>query len=75
MFFRTLGKALYERVLIHYKPTFIGIGAGAAIVLIDEFTTMFQSLPQGWAQAAAGVVALIGALAKSKLAEKVPATP
>lgn len=69
-FLKSLGAALYERVFVHYKPTLIGIAAGAGIVAVDQFTTFFQSLPQGWAKAVAGIVVIAGSFLKQKLAEK-----
>jgi hypothetical protein len=67
-FLKTLGAALYTRVFVSFKPTLIGLGLASAIVVVDTTTTYLQALPEGWAKAAAAVVALLGALLRSKQA-------
>ena len=70
-FLKNLGKALFERVFVHYKPTLVGIACSAGIVAIDQFTTLLQGIPKPAVQAVAGIVVVVGALLKQKLAEKV----
>ena len=68
-FLKSLGAALYERVVIHYKPTLIGIGLAAGIVVVDQTTTLLTGLPAGWAKYAAVIVAAIGAFLRAKQAQ------
>jgi len=72
-FLKTLGKGLLERVFVHYKPTLIGIAASAGILLIDQFTTLLQSIPKPAVQAVAAVVVVVGAMLKQKLQAEVDA--
>lgn len=73
-FLKALGVALYQRVLINYKPTLIGLGLASAVLVIDETTTALQTLPDGWAKILASVLALGGAYLKAK-APAVPPAP
>jgi hypothetical protein len=73
-FLRTLGSALFTRVIVSYRSTLVGLGLAAAIVVVEATTTYLQALPDGWAKAAAAVVALVGAALRSKQVAQ-PALP
>lgn len=59
-------KGLYERVVVHYGPTLIGIGIGIGILVADASVEALQALPQGWAKIAAAIIMAAGAYLKSK---------
>lgn len=67
-FFRFVGVQLWERVIKSYKSTLIGIALAAAIVFVDSSTDYLKALPQGWAQALAGLSAIVGALLRARQA-------
>jgi hypothetical protein len=73
-FLKTLGIALYQRVLVNYKPTLIGLGLASAVLVVDETTAVLQGLPDGWAKIAASLLALGGAYLRSK-APTAPSAP
>ena len=63
--FAKIGKALWERVVLAYKSTLIGLALVAADVIVTQFQA--AELPQ-WAHAVVGIVAAILALYKGKAA-------
>jgi integral membrane sensor domain MASE1 len=66
-----LFKAIWERVVVHWVPTLIGIAAAAGLLVLDKVTEFTQS--QGWpswvVNALAAVIALAGAYLKGKAKE------
>ena len=68
-------KVAWERIVLSYKSTLVGLGAGIAIILLDGFTDYLNGLPQGWAKVLSGLVVLIGASLKSKALPPTPAGP
>lgn len=65
-FLKSLGVALYTRVLVHYKQTLIGLGLASAVLVLDQTTAALQALPDGWAKILASVLALGGAYLRGK---------
>jgi hypothetical protein len=59
-------KAIFDRVVLGYKSTLIGLGAGIAIILLDALNTYLGSQPQAWAKVLAALVVLVGASLKDK---------
>jgi hypothetical protein len=66
-------KAAWERVILSYKSTLIGLGAGIGLILIDSLTSWLGTQPQAWAKVLAALVVVVGASLKSKALP--PATP
>ena len=66
-------KAFVDRVIKSYKSTLIGLGAGIAVVLIDQLTVLAQSSASPYLKALAAILVLVGASLKSKALP--PATP
>lgn len=58
--------AVWQRVVLSYKSTLVGLGAGIAIILLDQLTTYLGTQPQAWAKVLAALVVVIGASLKSK---------
>lgn len=59
-------KQIVDRVFKSYKSTLVGLGAGVALILVDQFVLASQSSAKPWVQALAAVAALIGAALRSK---------
>lgn len=68
---KNLGSELYQRVIVSYKSTLLGIAAAAGVVVVDQLTTYLQGLPKFTGSALAGLVFALGALAKAKLQAEV----
>lgn len=65
-FLKSLGVALYQRVIVSYKSTLIGIGLASAVLVVDQSVAALHALPKGWAQVLASLLALAGAYLKGK---------
>ena len=59
-------KSIWERVVLSYKSTLIGLGAGVGVILVDQFTTFLGTQPQAWAKVLAALLVVVGASLKSK---------
>lgn len=66
-------KAVWERVILSYKSTLVGLGSGIALVLIDQFVLSANGSENPWMKAAAALAVVIGAALRSKALP--PATP
>lgn len=67
-------QSLWDRIVVNYKPTLIGLATGIGILVLDSTVEALQALPQGWAKVAAAVAIAAGAWLRSKPALP-PATP
>jgi hypothetical protein len=65
-FLSSLFAALYERVIVHSKPTLIGLGLSIAVEAVNYSAAYIGSQPQPWAHVLASVLLAAGALLKSK---------
>lgn len=68
-------KSVWERVILSYKSTLVGLGAGIGLVIIDQFVQYVGAL-QGaspYLKAAAALAVVIGSALRSKALP--PATP
>ena len=65
-------KGVWDRVVVSYKTTLVGVGFGVAIILVDQFTTLLQGIDKPWATVAAALIALLGAYLKGKQSQPVP---
>lgn len=68
-------KGLWDRVILNYKPTLVGLGFGIGILVADATVDALKELPAGWAKVAATVVMAIGAWMRSSNKALPPATP
>lgn len=68
-------KAAWERVVLSYKSTLVGLGIGVGLILLDSLTDYLQALPQGWAKAAAVLVIAVSASLRSKALPPAQPTP
>ena len=57
---------LWNRVVVSYKSTLIGIGAGIAVEAASLLAAYFGTQPQPWAHVLASLLVVIGASLKSK---------
>ena len=62
---------VWERVIVHWVPTLIGLAAGVGVLVLEQVTnwTATLHLPSWAAQAVAAALALIGAWLKGKVQE------
>lgn len=74
-FFSGLGRALYERVIVSYRSTLIGIALAASVLVVDYTTDYLKTLPGGWADALAAVLVIVGGLLRGKQVAAVKAVP
>ncbi len=65
-----IGTALWTRVVVAYKSTFLGIALVAADVIVSQLQAV--TLPN-WAHAAVGIAAALLALYKGKVVAPPPA--
>lgn len=63
---KSLGVALYERVILSYKSTLLGIALAGATEAVNVFTTYLGARPQPWAHLAASLLVLGFSALKSK---------
>jgi len=65
---KALFDAIWNRVVVNWVPTLIGIVAAVGIVVLDQLTTWSASLnlPSWAASVVAGLIALAGAYLKTK---------
>lgn len=59
-------KSVWERVILSYKSTLVGLGAGIALVLIDQFVLSANGSDNPWMKAAAALAVIVGAALRSK---------
>lgn len=59
-------QAAWERIVLSYKSTLVGLGAGVAIVLIDQFVVSVDGSSNPWLKAAAALAVMVGAALRSK---------
>jgi hypothetical protein len=71
-FLKTLAVAVYERVILSYRSTLIGIALASGVLVLDATVAALQALPEGWAKIAASVLVLAGGFLKKKAAETAP---
>jgi len=64
--FKKIVSEAYARIVLSYKSTLVGLGAGIAVIAIDAAVGQISVLPDGWAKVLAGVLVAIGALIRSK---------
>ena len=72
-FLKALAVSVYERVILSYKSTLIGIGLAAGVLVLDSTVEALQALPEGWAKIAASILVLVGGLLRKKAADAQPA--
>lgn len=68
-------KAVWERAILSYKSTIVGLGAGIALILVDQFV-LYVAGDVGaspYLKAAAAIAAMIGAAIRSKALQ--PSSP
>lgn len=73
-FFQGLSNELYERVWVSKRSTILGLAISAGIIVASYTLSVLQSIPKGWALAAAGIVSLILGLLKNEEAVMVSKT-
>jgi hypothetical protein len=61
-------KAVWDRVVLSYKSTLVGVGAGVGFLLLDQFNAYVAALPGAspWLKAAAALALVVGASLRSK---------
>lgn len=59
-------KAVYERVVVEYKTTLIGLGTGFGIIVADQLLLVANGIDSPWAKVLAAVVAAVGAYLRGK---------
>ena len=70
-FLSKLADDLYQRVIVSYRSTLIGIGLAVAVELVEFTTSYLNALPANWAHVIASVLVILGGLLRSKQAIKI----
>jgi hypothetical protein len=63
---KTFFKAVWERVVLSYKSTLIGVGAGLGIILLDQFVVSVDGAENPWLKALAALAVVVGSALRSK---------
>lgn len=66
-------KSVWERVILSYRSTLVGLACGIGIVLIDQFVVSVDGSSNPWLKAAAALAVVVGSALRSKALP--PATP
>lgn len=65
-FLKSVVVAVWDRVVVNYKPTLIGLALAIGILFADMLAQYLGAQPQVWAQPLAALVAMIGAALRSR---------